>query len=675
MNEKYFYLCVYLSSLNLLPMKRIFCTLLLAVTHFIVGAQNNPVNYPVYSGKDLGLSYSASASTFKIWAPTATDAKLNLYKSDIGGNAESSLKMNKGINGVWELTVKQDLKNSYYTFQVNIGNTWSEEVVDPYAKACGTNGLRAQVVDFTETNPIGWAQDKSPNFSTANKQTDAIIYELHVRDASIHASSGIKNKGKFLGLAELGTKNMAGQYTGLSHIKELGVTHVHLLPFYDYNSVDETKSATQYNWGYDPVNYNIPEGSYSTNPSDGKVRIKELKELVKTMHSNGLRIIMDVVYNHTALTKNSNFNILVPDYYYRKRADGSFSDASGCGNETASDKAMFQKFMIESVVYWVKEYHIDGFRFDLMGVHDIETMNLISDTLHKIKPSIVLYGEGWTSGGSPLSEEKRALKKNAAQLNDIAVFSDDMRDGIKGSVFNINDRGFATGNIGNSESVKFGIVAAGNHPQINYNNINYTKGPYTAGPAGLINYADCHDNNILWDKIELSFKDASEEARTKMAQLAYAIVLTAQGASFLHAGTEFLRTKNGVENSFDKGDIVNGINWDLKTKNNNTYQLIRSLIKIRRAHPAFRMQTAAQIAKHLQFENNQSAGIISYTMNGAAVGDSWKKIWVAYNGSQNPQSVTLPTGTWKIGLSTTGSTKMGNNFTLAGSSAVILYGE
>jgi pullulanase len=593
----------------------------------------------------------------------------------LGGTAIRSINMNKGENGIWQITVAENLKNSYYTFQVNIGNTWSEEVVDPYAKACGTNGLRAQVIDLKETNPVGWAQDKSPNFSVSNKQTDAVIYELHVRDASIHASSGIKNKGKFLGLAEVGTKNSAGQSTGLSHIKELGVTHVHLLPFYDYNSVDETKAAVQYNWGYDPVNYNIPEGSYSTNPADGKVRIKELKELIKTMHSNGLRIIMDVVYNHTALTKNANFNILVPDYYYRKRADGSFSDASSCGNETASDNAMFQKFMIESVVYWVNEYHIDGFRFDLMGIHDIETMNLISDTLHKIKPSIVLYGEGWTSSSSPLPEEKRALKKNAAQLNGIAVFSDDMRDGIKGSVFNIDDRGFATGNIGNSESVKFGIVAAGKHPQINYSKVNYSKEPYTAGPAGLINYADCHDNNILWDKIALSFKEASVAERTKMHELAYAIVLTAQGASFLHAGTEFLRTKNGVENSFDKGDIVNGIDWDLKTKNNTSYQFIKNLVQIRRAHPAFRLQTAAQIATHINFENSQPAGIIAYTINGAAVGDTWKKIWVAYNGSLSPQTLTLPRGTWKVGLSSNGSSKLDDNFTLAGSSAVILYGQ
>jgi pullulanase len=656
-------------------MKNIIAFVIFFVSLNVVIAQESIFSYPVYNGKDLGLTFTPKSATFKIWAPTATAAKLNLYKSDLGGTANRSIAMNKGENGVWYITVPENLKNSYYTFQVNIGNTWSEEVVDPYAKACGTNGLRAQVIDLKETNPIGWAGDKSPSFSVANKQTDAVIYELHVRDASIHASSGINNKGKFLGLAELGTKNNAGQTTGLSHIKELGVTHIHLLPFYDYNSVDETKAAVQYNWGYDPVNYNIPEGSYSTNPADGKVRIKELKELIKTMHSNGLRIIMDVVYNHTALTKNSNFNILVPDYYYRKRADGSFSDASSCGNETASDKAMFQKFMIESVVYWVNEYHIDGFRFDLMGIHDIQTMNMISDTLHKIKPSIVLYGEGWTSSSSPLPEEKRALKKNAAQLNGIAVFSDDMRDGIKGSVFNIGDRGFATGNTSSSESVKFGIVAAGKHPQINYSKVNYSKEPYTAGPAGLINYADCHDNNILWDKIELSFKEASAAERTKMHELAYAIVLTAQGASFLHAGTEFLRSKNGVENSFDKGDIVNGIDWDLKTKNNVSYQFIKSLVQIRRAHPAFRMQTAQQIATHLNFENNLPSGIIAYTINGGAVGDRWKKIWVAYNGSQTPQTLRLPSGTWKIGLSSNGSSKMGNNFTLAGSSAVILYGQ
>lgn len=657
--------------MNLMLQQNVFLFfLLISVTNLV--AQDHTAKYPVYKGNDLGLTYTPKQSTFKIWSPTAVAARINFYKTDLGGVSDRTVQMEKAANGVWTITIPQNLKDQYYTFQVLINNSWSAEIIDPYAKACGTNGIRAQVVDLKETNPIGWGQDKSPNFSAKNHQTDAVIYELHVRDASIHANSGIKNKGKFSGLAELGTKNSSGSSTGLSHLKELGVTHIHLLPFYDYNSVDETK-PNQYNWGYDPVNYNIPEGSYSSNPADGKQRIKELKELVKTFHSNGLRIIMDVVYNHTALTANSNFNILAPDYYYRKRADGTFSDASACGNETASDKAMFQKFMLESVLYWVKEYHIDGFRFDLMGIHDIETMNLIADTLRKIKPSIVLYGEGWTAGGSPLPDAKRALKANASLLNGIAVFSDDMRDGIKGSVFNIDDRGFATGKIENTESVKFGIVAAGKHPQINYAKVNYSKAPYTSTPASLINYADCHDNNILWDKIALSYKEASETDRIKMHQLAYAIVLTSQGTPFLTAGSEFLRTKFGVENSFDKGDSINAINWDLKTKNLSTNQYIQSLIKIRRAHPAFRMTSANQIANHLVFQNNLPEGIIAYALNGAAVGDSWKKIWVGFNGAQTPKTLTLPAGNWKVASISHASSIEGNQIKLDGSSAVILY--
>lgn len=652
-------------------MQNILLFLLLLIATFAF-AQDQTGNYPIYKGNDLGLTYSPKASKFKIWAPTAKAARINLYASDLGGVCDRTANMQKAANGVWEITIEHNIKNQYYTFQILINGAWSAELIDPYAKACGTNGIRAQVIDLKETNPIGWEQDQSPKFSKENKQTDAVIYELHIRDASIHANSAIQQKGKYLGLAQLGTKSSSGKSTGLSHIKELGVTHIHLLPFYDYNSVDETK-PNQYNWGYDPVNYNIPEGSYSTNPADGKVRIKELKELVKTMHSNGLRIIMDVVYNHTALTANSNFNTLAPDYYYRKKADGTFSDASACGNETASDKAMFRKFMMESVLYWVKEYHIDGFRFDLMGIHDIETMNLIADTLRKIKPSIVLYGEGWTAGGSPLPDDQRALKKNASALNGIAVFSDDMRDGIKGSVFNIDDRGFATGKIANAESVKFGIIAAGMHPQIDYTKVNYSKAPYTTSPASLINYADCHDNNILWDKIALSFKEASEKDRIKMHELAHAIVLTSQGTPFLTAGSEFLRTKNGVENSFDKGDLVNGIDWDLKTSNASTYQYIQSLIKIRRAHPAFRMTSAKQIANHLVFQNNLPEGIIAYTLNGAAAGDSWKKIWVAFNGSQTTQTITPPAGNWKMASKNNQTTLNGNQLNLDGSSAVILY--
>lgn len=652
-------------------MQNIYLFVLLLFATRIV-AQDPTAHYPVYTGDDLGLTYTANASTFKIWSPSASAVRINLYKTDLGGESYRTAALEKSKNGVWFITIKENVKDQYYTFQVNINGVWSAETLDPYAKACGTNGLRAQVVNLKETNPVGWEKDQSPSFSIKNLQTDAIIYELHVRDASIHTNSGIKNKGKFLGLAEIGTQNSTGLSTGLSHIKELGVTHIHLLPFYDYNSVDETK-ANQYNWGYDPVNYNIPEGSYSSNPADGKQRIKELKQTIQAIHRNGLRIIMDVVYNHTALTQQSNFNVFVPDYYYRKRSDGTFSDASACGNETASDKAMFRKFMLESVLYWVKEYHVDGFRFDLMGIHDIETMNLIADTLRKIKPSIVLYGEGWTAGGSPLPDEKRALKKNANLLKGIAVFSDDIRDGIKGSVFNIEDRGFATGKITNAESVKMGVVAAGMHPQIEYDKVNYSKAPYTSNPAGVINYADCHDNNILWDKIALSYKDASEKQRIKMHELAYAIVLTAQGTPFLTAGSEFLRTKYGVENSFNSGDSINAINWSLKTKNFATYQYIQTLIKIRKAHPAFRMQTAQQIAQYLKFQNGLPSGVIGYTLVGTAVGDTWKKIWVGYNGNLTAAALQLPPGNWKIASIRNPSSLVGNQLRIDGSSAVILY--
>ena len=383
--------------------------------------------YPVYKGNDLGLTYSAKASQFRIWAPAATAAQLLFYRDGAGGISFRTIELTKGISGTWFTKQAGDLKGTFYTFRVRINDKWNNEVPDPYAKSVGVNGKRAMVADMKQTDPAGWANEKSPSFSKLNKATDAVIYELHVRDASIDENSGIQHKGKFLGLAEENTKTREGISTGLSHLKELGVTHIHLLPFYDYNSNDESKNDPQYNWGYDPLNYNVPEGSYSTNPCDGVTRIKELKQMISTMHKNGLRVIMDVVYNHTGLTEQSSFNQLVPGYYYRHKADGSLSDATACGNETASEMPMMRKFMLESVLYWAKEYHMDGFRFDLMGVHDITTMNLISDELHKIRPDILLYGEGWTAGSSPLPDSLRALKANAYKLHNIAVFSDDIQ--------------------------------------------------------------------------------------------------------------------------------------------------------------------------------------------------------------------------------------------------------
>jgi pullulanase len=600
--------------------------------------------YPVYGGKDLGLRYTPAFSVFKIWSPTAEKATLLLYTVSSGGNSTSSYEMKKGESGTWEMKVLGNKKGLYYTFKVQINGKWSREVPDPYVKAVGVNGLRGMIVDESETNPTNWQNDKSPEFY---HPTDAVIYELHVRDASISSTSGIKNKGKYVGLTEKGTVTSGGLSTGLDHIKKLGITHIHLLPVFDFFSVDESKpDSPQYNWGYDPLHYNVPEGSYATNANDGISRIKEFKSLVKTLHQNGLRVVMDVVYNHTMFAEKSTLNELVPNYYYRQATDGGFSNASACGNETASERPMMRKFMLESLEYWVKTYHIDGFRFDLMGIHDIETMNLIAERLKKIKPSILLYGEGWLAGKSPLAEPLRAVKKNVASLHDIAVFSDDVRDGIKGSVFENEDRGFASGKKGVEESVKFGIVASTQHPQINYAKINYSEASYATRPSQVITYCECHDNHVLWDKLKISCPEASEAQRKEMHKLALSIVLTSQGISFLHAGTEFLRTKNGVENSFNSKDSVNAIDWHLKDLNKDVFLYVKALIDMRKSHPAFRLKTTASIVKNLKFVSSTNQ-LITYRINGLAVGDRWKKIFVAFNGSNENVKLALPAGKWK----------------------------
>ena len=650
------------------------CSLAILTMHQSFSQQDYS-KYPAYKGQDLGLTYSQTQSVFKIWSPPAEAVELLFYKAGAGGESFKTIVLNKGNSGVWYTKQPGNLKGSFYTFRVKINGQWSNEVADPYTKSVGVNGRRAMVVDLKHTNPAGWLADKSPAFSAKGNITDAIIYELHIRDASIDKNSGISHKGKFLGLAEEGTKSSEGLASGLNHLKELGVTHIHLLPFFDYNSVDESKpEKVQYNWGYDPVNYNVPEGSYSTNPYDGKTRITELKQMIKSFHKNGLRVVMDVVYNHVADAKSSSFNQLVPGYYFRHKKDGSFSDATACGNETASEMPMMRKFMLESLLYWVKEYHIDGFRFDLMGVHDIKTMNGISAALHKVKPDILLYGEGWTAGESPLPDSLRALKKNAAKLNQIAVFSDDVRDGIKGSVFDINDRGFASGKQGMEESVKFGIVASANHPQVDFKKVNYSKKAYSAAPWNVITYCECHDNNTLIDKLMLSCKDATKAEIKKMQQLALTIVLTSQGIPFLHAGTEFLRNKKGVENSYNAGDGINEIDWSLKNENLTFYKYIQQLIAIRKAHPAFRMISNEQILKNIRFDEKAPAGTIAYTINGEAVKDSWKKILVIFNGTNSVQSFASPAGNWRAAIntsndeiSTTGRLKL-DNF-----SAVILY--
>jgi pullulanase len=630
--------------------------------------------YPVYKGTDLGLRYTPTASAFRIWSPTAAAARLLLYHTCTDTDPYKIIPMQKSADGTWYTRLRGDKHGSWYNFQVSIGGAWSHAVPDPYAKAVGTNGQKALIFDPKTTDPDNWAQDKSPRL---DRPTDAIIYELHIRDATIHHSSGVTHKGRFAGLAEEDTHSPEGLPTGLAHLKDLGVTHIHLLPFFDYNSVDEARpDSPQYNWGYDPLNYNAPEGSYSTDPADGIKRIKELKQMIAAFHRNGLRVIMDVVYNHTATTESSCFSQLVPGYYYRRQADGSLSNATACGNETASERPMMRKFMLESVRYWCQEYHIDGFRFDLMGVHDITTMNDIADTLRKIKPDILLYGEGWTAGDSPVPDSLRALKKNVRKLHGIAVFGDDFRDGVKGSVFDIHDKGFASGKTAATESIKFGIAAACPHPQINYDKVNYSKAPYAWSPDEVITYCECHDNNTLWDKLHLSCPDASEDTRRQMHKLALALVLTSQGIPFLHAGTEFLRTKHDVENSYKSPDSINALDWHSRSIHQDVFQYTQNLIRLRKAHPAFRMYTGGQIADNIRFDQEAPAGTIAYTLNGAAMHDSWKKIWIAFNGSDTEKKLTLPPGSWRTALAADGSIATHSlNIELSAYNAIILYLE
>ncbi len=636
--------------------------------------------YPTYNGDDLELTVDASGTHFRLWSPKAQEVVVNLYDTGRFGEPFESIPMTfHPENGTWTATAKGQLYGKFYTFKVKQDGKWLSETPGVWAKAVGANGKRAAIIDFAKTNPEGWESDKGPQVGNF---TDVIVYEMHHRDFSMSPSSGIANKGKFLALTEPGTTSPDGEKTGIDHLKELGVTHVHILPSYDYNSVDETNlQDNTYNWGYDPQNYNAPEGSYSTNPSDPATRVKEMKEMVKSLHDAGIGVIMDVVYNHTAENDGSNFELTAPGYYHRHWDDGRYSDASGCGNETASDLQQMRDYIINSVKYWAEEYHIDGFRFDLMAIHDTETMNQVAAELKKINPSIFVYGEGWTAGDSPLPAEQRALKENVAKMEGIAVFSDDIRDAVKGHYSNAEDRGFATGKPGNEETVKIGIVAATAHPQVDYSKGNNSKFPYATSPEMIVNYVSCHDDLTLTDKLRKSMPDASDEERMAAAKLAQTIVFTSQGTPFMFAGEEIFRDKKGVHNSYKSPDSINAIDWSLKAKNRDQMDYYKGLIALRKEHPAFRMTSADQIAKHLVFDkidSEKTPNLISYTLKDNANGDSWKEIKVIFNGSDQPRAIKLPKGVWnavvKDGKVDTDAAlgEMSGTVTVAPTSALIL---
>lgn len=604
-------------------------------------------DYEVYTGNDLGAVYSPKMTRFKVWAPEAESVKLNLYKQGEGDNLIDQHIMKKSANGTYVFEKQGDCNGIYYTYTV-VNHGEEQEAVDPYTKAAGVNGQRGMVINLAKTNPQGFELD---GYRNPEHITDAIIYEGSVRDFTMDESSGVFHNGKFLGLTEANTTNHFGEATALDYISGLGVTHVQILPAFDFETVDEKNQKAQYNWGYDPDNYNVPEGSYAVSPYDGAVRIQEMKQMVLALHSRGIGVIMDVVFNHTYRRDDSNLQKIVPGYYYRSDETG-YTNGSGCGNEVASDRPMVQKLIVDSLIYWAKEYHIDGFRFDLMGVLDIDTMNVIAERLKEIRPDIYLYGEGWNGGPSSLAEEKCAFKASAKKMPGIGMFNDDIRDTIKGSVFYDDHLGFVNGGTHLENALRYGITGAVAHPQVDYD--AYGSKSWAKEPGQSIDYVSCHDNYTLWDKLSVSCPEASEEKKKAMNRLCAAIVFTSQGVPFIQAGEEFLRSKplpekkGFAENSYNMPDAVNSIKWDNIHEYPDMIAYYKGLMALRKAHPVFRMQSEAEMTQNLCFLSDTPENVVAYLLKGKGADDTPENILVIFNGNDEEILYNLPEGKWKI---------------------------
>ena len=602
--------------------------------------------YPIPEGKLVEMEYSPIETKFTLWAPTAEEVRVLLYDSGNEGSAYQTLSLEMGEDGIWNTSIKEDLKGKFYTFNVKVNGKWLGDTPGIMAKAVGVNGKRAAVIDLRSTDPEGWANDVRP---LLKDYADIIVYEMHHRDFSLDSVSGIRNKGKFLALTELGTTTSQGEKTGIDHLKELGVTHVHILPSYDYASVDESKpDKAQYNWGYDPQNYNVPDGSYSTDPYKPDVRIKEFKQMVQALHKAGIRVVLDVVYNHTFNTEESNFERTVPGYFYRQTKDGKPANGSGCGNETASDRAMMRKYMVESVLYWINEYHIDGFRFDLMGIHDIETMNEIRAAVDKIDPSIFIYGEGWAASAPQLDQEELAMKANIYKMPRIAAFSDEMRDCLRGGWDDDRKGAFLIGQPGHEMSIKFGLVGAVKHPQVINDSVNYSKEPWALQPTQMISYVSCHDDMCLADRLKATMPDATDEERASLHKLAETFVFTSQGVPFIFAGDEMMRDKKGIHNSYNSPDSINTIDWRNKTIHHDVFDYVRELITLRKNHPAFRMGDADKVRQYMEFLPVEGSNLVAFILKDNANGDSWKNIIVAFNSRKEPAKLSIPAGRYTI---------------------------
>ena len=590
------------------------------------------------------VNYGPEFTQFSVVGPTGADSLymiLRIYDSADAAEPVATLNMipdrNKWVIGYGGES-GGDLKGKYYTFDNGHGET-----PGVFAQAVSVNGKRGAIIDMASTNPDGWDRDVRPALKSP---ADLVIYEMHHRDFSI-ARTDARYKGKFLALTEP---------WAIDHLKELGVNAIHILPSYDYGSVDETRlDVPQYNWGYDPVNYNVPEGSYSTDPYDPACRIREFKQMVQALHRAGIRVILDVVYNHTYDIEHSNFQKLWPDYFYRKTADGHYSNGSGCGNETASEQTLMRQFMTESVLYWAEEYHIDGFRFDLMGVHDIETMNHIRAEVNRVDPSIFIYGEGWSAGACALPTEQLGVKANISRMPGIAAFSDEIRDALRGPFDDDTKGAFLAGLPGAEESLKYGIVGGIAHPQVDMTRVNYSKEPWATEPTQLISYVSCHDDMCLVDRLCASvFKKkraeltAQQEAELiRLDLLAQTAVFTSQGVPFMLSGEELLRDKKGVHNSFESPDEINHLDWTNKERYPQVFNYYKNLIQLRKQHPAFRLGLAGLVRKHLEFLKSPK-GVVAYRLKDHAGGDEWHDIIVVLNSTKKVQNVSVPKGKYTV---------------------------
>ena len=567
-------------------------------------------------------------TTFTLNAPQ--QPILRLYADGEGGKPLQQYKMRAAGKHRWTLTLKRNLQGKFYTFDIGRGET-----PGVFATAVGVNGKRAAIIDRATTNPAGWAQDKRPALISP---ADQVIYELHVRDFT-HKMPNNAHPDKFLGVADT---------AALAHLKRLGVTAVHLLPSFDFSSIDETKPhLPAYNWGYDPQNYNVPEGSYATNAYDPATRIKEFKQMVQALHRAGIRVILDVVYNHTADIEHSNFQRTYPDYYHRKRADGGYSNGSGCGNETASEKPLMRAFIIESIVYWAQEYHIDGFRFDLMGVHDIKTMNAACRALHKIDPSIFVYGEGWSAGQCAYPSHLLASKAHMKQMPGIAAFSDELRDGLRGPFYDDKQGAFIAGVSGAEERIKFGIVGGIAHPQVNMQQVGGDHLPWNDDPTQFISYVSCHDDMCLVDRLRASVPNLTPEMLVRLDCLAQSVVMLSQGVPFMLSGEEMLRDKQGVHNSYHSPIEINALPWQNLQRYPQLFTYYQRLIALRRHHPAFRLGNANLIRQHLSFLPTQP-NLVGFMLTGHAGGDVWNNIIVVFNANNKARKVTVPKGRYTI---------------------------